>query len=108
MDAWTIFGAVKLFLDIIDGGPKAAVKGVLMSGVPGHEILDAGEVAYGLFNLNGDYQGNTIVRKDQYVSLSSVKLLERDRLTVSLSELNFPKLAQLQFIKMREREFPKL
>ena len=46
MDAWTIFGMVKLFLDVIEGGPGAAVKGVLMSGVPYSGVLDVGEVVF--------------------------------------------------------------
>jgi hypothetical protein len=107
MDAWTIFGMVKLFLDIVEGGPSAAVKGILMSGVPYGHLLDVGELVFGLFGLNGGYRGTVVLRQDQYVPLNSIKLLNKDRLTTALAQRNFPELAERQFATMRKREFPK-
>lgn len=113
MDAWTVFGAVKLFLDIVEGGPKAAIKGILMSGVPYSDVLDAGEVVFGLFGLDGSYSGTVVMKEEQRIPLSSVKLVERERLTTALAEHDFPALAQRKFSTMgrhefRRREFPKL
>ncbi len=107
MDAWTIFGAVKLFLDVIEGGPSAAIKGILMSGVPYSEILDVGEVVFGLFGLDGSYQGTVVLREDQRVPLSSIKLLGQESLTTALAKYNFPELAQRRFATIRKRDFPK-
>jgi hypothetical protein len=106
MDAWTVFGAIKLFLDIIDGGPSAIVKGVLMSGIPYSTAIDVGEVVFGLFDLNGNYSEEIVLQEDQYISLNSLTLLNKDDLETSLSELNFPTLAKLEFAKMESRKFP--
>ncbi len=108
MDAWTAFGAFKLFLDILEGGPRAAIKGILMSGVPYNEILDVGEVVFGLFGLDGSYKGAVVLREEQYVPLSSVELLGKERLTRALVKQSFPELAQRKFATIRQREFPEL
>lgn len=109
MDAWTTFGLVKLFLEVIDEGPKAIVKGILMSGIPSpySEIIDAGEVVFGLFSLGGSYQGTKTLRKDQYISLSNIQLLNKDKLDMALARYDFPKLAQRQLATMKKREFQK-
>jgi hypothetical protein len=108
MDAWTAFGAFKLFLDILEGGPRAAIKGILMSGVPYNEILDVGEVVFGLFGLDGIYQGTVVLREEQYVPLSSIELLRKEKLTRALATQSFPELAQRKFATIRQREFPEL
>lgn len=107
MDAWTVFGMVKLFLEVVEGGPSAAVKGILMSGIPYSEILDAGEVVFGLFDLGGSYSGTVVMREDQYVSPSSIKLLNKEQLTTALAQRDFPALARKQFATMKDRQFPK-
>lgn len=112
MDAWTIFGLFKLFLDVVEGGPAAAVRGVLMMGVPGSEILDVGEV-FGLFDLDGNYQGSVTLSDAQYVPFNNIRLLNRDALDRAMARLDFPKLAQLEFARMNRRsvkrpQFPHL
>jgi hypothetical protein len=112
MDAWTVFGAVKLFLDIIEGGPRAAIKGILMSGVPYSDLLDVGEVVFGLFGLDGRYRGTVVLREEQRVPLSTVELLGKERLTTALAQRDFPTLARRQFAaiekqRFQKREFPK-
>ena len=107
MDAWTVFGAVKLFLEIIEGGPGAAVKGILMSGIPYSEVLDVGEVVFGLFDLGGNYNGAIVMTDEQYIPLSNIKLLDKDQLSTALAQRDFPALARKKFATMNMRQFPK-
>jgi hypothetical protein len=108
LDAWTSFGLLKLFLDVIDGGTFAAVKGVLMMGVPYSGVLDAGEVIYGLFNLNGNYEGVVILRDDQYIPFQKLELLNQANLISDLKGMNFPEIAKLQFTRMAKMDTPDL
>ena len=108
MDAWTIFSGLKLFLEIIEGGPSAAIKGILMSGIPYSEVLDVGEVVFGLFGLDGSFQGSVVLDEDQYIPSSRLELLGKDKLTQALAHRDFPELASRTFAQMRKREFPKL
>jgi hypothetical protein len=105
MDAWTAFGLLRLFLDIIDEGPSAIVKGILMAGLPSPygEMLDVGEVVFGLFDLNGNYQGAVTLREDQKVPFSRVRLLNREELDTALAKYDFPKLARRQFAELDQR-----
>jgi len=107
MDAWTIFGAVKLLLDIINEGPKALVKGILIeAALPGPigEMIEAGELLFFLFGLDGDYCGTVVLNQKQYVALTKVELLNRKQLVSSLAKHNFPELARLARSKMQERQ----
>ena len=107
MDAWTAFGLVKLFLEILGEGPQAIVKGILMLGVPSpfSEALDIGEVLFGLFNLEGNYQGTVVLNRDQKVPFSKVELLNREHLDRALADIDFQKIARREFAKMEKLEF---
>jgi hypothetical protein len=106
MDAWTAFGMFKLFLDIISGGPTTIVKGILMAGIPSPwgEMIDAGEVIFALFNLNGTYQGTRVLREDQQVPFSQVQLLNRDELETALARYDFPELARREFARLESQD----
>jgi len=106
LDAWTIFGAIKLFLEIIEDGPSAIVKGVLVSGLPFGTALDVGEVLFGFFDLNGNFCGEKIMNESQYIPLASLTLLNKEDFELSFKEYDFPTIAKLEFAKMRKRSFP--
>jgi hypothetical protein len=106
MDAFAIFSGIKLFLEIIQDGPSAIVKGVIMSIVPGNTIIDVAET-FGLFDLNGNYCGEVVVDNLPEVQMANIRLLNKDDLLTSLREMNFPALAEFEFLKFKERNFPK-
>ena len=109
MSAWTVLGLLKLFLEIVDEGPKAIVKGILISSVPTPygEIIDVGEILFGLFGLDENYQGTVTLRGDQYVPLNRIQLLNKDRLDTALAQYDFPQLAQREFAVLEKRGFQK-
>jgi hypothetical protein len=107
MDAWTVFSGIKLLLDVIEGGPVAAIKGILMMGIPYSEVLDVGEVVFGLFGLDGSFQGSVVLNENQFISLSEINLLGKEQLVQALAQRNFPELAERTFAQMKKRSFPK-
>jgi hypothetical protein len=105
MDGFAIFSGIKLFLEIIQDGPSAIAKGIIMSVIPGNTIIDIAET-FGLFDLNGNYCGEVNVEGLTEVSMSNIRLLNEAELMTSLKQIDFPALAQLDFRKFQERTFP--
>lgn len=112
MDAWTAFGLFKLFIDIIDGGPSAAVKGILLSGLPHSGLISAGESVYQIFGLDGSYKGEIDLNEINYVHFHSLNLINEKNLKKSVANLDFPEIQKRHFAKfkspeIKKRNFPK-
>ncbi len=112
MNAIAILGAVKLFIDIIEGGPAAAIKGVITTVMPGSDFYTIGSSINYIFDLTGNYCGEIDINKFDKYNINELKIMNQEDFDIAFSSYDFPKLAERQFAEMKsinfiKREFPK-
>jgi hypothetical protein len=111
MGAIALLGAVKLFIDIMEGGTTAAVKGIITSVIPGSDIYTIASSVNYLFDLNGNYSGEIDIEKYETYTASKFNFSNQSDLNFALSNHDFPSLAKKRFEKLnninfKNREFP--
>ena len=99
-------GAIKLLIDILEGGPGAAVKGIVTSVIPGGNLLTVADSVDYLFDLSGRYSG--IIDSSNYPTYSAYnfEFVNKTELEFALSKYDFPALANKKFTEMNQRNFP--
>ncbi len=105
MTGIAILAGTKLFIDVIEGGPRAIVRGVIESIIPGSEFITIASSIDYIFNLSGSYSGT--INRDNYDeypegTLSFINLKE---LEFALDKYDFPELARKKFSKMNKPKF---
>ena len=111
MNAIALLGGIKLFIDIIDGGPKAAVKGIVTSVIPGSDLITVANSVDYIFNLNGNYSSTIDLDKYPEYSASEFNFINQKELDFALDKYDFPTLAEKKFYELnkpnfRDRNFP--
>ena len=97
MEAIAILSIANLLVDYFENGPYAVAKGIIISAIPGSEVVDLVSATNYVFDLNGNYNGRISSSSYKKINLESSEITNFQEVTFALNRYDFPKLVKQKF-----------
>ena len=108
MDAITFLVGLHVLIGMDRHGAVGAVKGILLAGVPGSELVDAAESLWSLYSLDGSYQRTIDISRMPRIALADLQLKDIEQLHRSVESLQAPVFRTRLMPDIAVRNFLKL
>ena len=88
MEAFTILSAVKILIDFFEDNYTGVATGILLTGIPGSELVTLGDSTHYLFDTRGNRQGTKDINGLKYIPINSFKLINENEVRIGFEAIN--------------------